>query len=262
MRHGYEMAEDSGFHNPWQPVQMPEETPSQVADGGSAQCVPPGIELLEFALPVCPPDASTPRAPSCDAGAGCDDAQPPIDPPVRDAGVTEPPEPSACFNIPVRHQAPSCAEPFWDTGTIECSVAEGELHISGSLCESCGEDRSQMYLNELFFVFSDCEGCVITVAAWQVAGGDNAFAANECKTSLDLRGEITQSIAAIMNGPNRGPETGTPLECVRVHVLTHFSEQPDCDVDCQLESRAMPAGSGLPGAFACECDLTLGTCAR
>ena len=34
----------------------------------------------------------------------------------------------------------SCAEPFWDTSTIHCSIEEGELQISGELCESCGED--------------------------------------------------------------------------------------------------------------------------
>ena len=35
-------------------------------------------------------------------------------------------------------------------------------------------------------MFSDCEGCVINVAAWQIAGGDNSFVANECKSSSAL----------------------------------------------------------------------------
>jgi len=267
-RSDYDLMSDAGFFNPSQPGDdpfVPPNSPIRVDDNGVAKCIEAGldggVELLEFSLPMCEPDASTPVMPSCDPDrSDCEDAS--VPPAMPDAGQPDVPEPSSCWNIPVRYQVPTCAEPFWDRSTVGCAIEDGELRVSGSLCESCGEDRSDLYLNELYLVFSDCEGCVISVAAWQLRSGNNSFAANECKASELLRKDIGRSIDTLIDAPNRGPAVGQPLDCVQLHVLTHFSEAPDCDVACQLESRTMPAGGALPGALACECDLTLGTCAQ
>jgi len=212
-------------------------------DGGSRESSVCDPQILAFrplstAQLTCPVDA--------DAAVPSDDA-PGLEADIREQDATRSEDTRS--EVPTRDgstslcslddvSTTSCLR--WDAPHVECSIQADTIHVTGNICEVCGQGGASLYLNTDLLEFRECGTCRVLNTNSYVHSAQR-YDPLQCKAPTDWYGY------------DRTHDFSWPgVMCFEVYLGARSGPTPDCPAACQMAFTSAVRG--------CRCDLARGTC--